>query len=72
MKEGSAFTRRMQLLVFPCKRCGAPVDASAKAHLLGAGGSVRIALDCACGACGHRALYQTPVTADTSVSPRYK
>lgn len=43
-------------LVFPCRRCGAPVDAGAKASLLRS--NPRVLLDCACGACGHRALYQ--------------
>ena len=44
------------MLLFPCRRCGAAVDAGAKAALLRA--SPRVLLDCACASCGHRALYQ--------------
>ena len=47
--------RMTLLLTFPCRRCGAAVDAGAKATLLAQ--SPRVLLDCACAACGHRALY---------------
>ena len=43
------------ILAFPCRRCGAPVDPGAKAALLAQ--NPRLLMDCACAACGHRALY---------------